>query len=108
MMIAYTLACLCIHSLGVLKQKIEPFVVLLTMRICKTSSSCFCSFKILSIFLDLLLFITIKIVSSVQYNKQCTFSFGTCKWSIGRRWHIISLDNDNKGFSKLEINFFYF
>ncbi|CAM4836116.1 unnamed protein product [Rotaria magnacalcarata] len=44
----------------------------------------------------LIFVLIIKLVDSVQYNQLCTFSFGTCSWSIGRRWHITNLDNGNK------------
>ncbi|CAF1095486.1 unnamed protein product [Rotaria sp. Silwood1] len=44
----------------------------------------------------LIFVIIIKLIYSVQYNQLCTFSFGTCNWSIGRRWHITSLDNGDK------------
>ncbi|CAF1033532.1 unnamed protein product [Rotaria sordida] len=44
----------------------------------------------------LIFILIIKFVYSVQYNQLCTFSFGTCNWSIGRRWHITSLDNGDK------------
>ncbi|CAF2154325.1 unnamed protein product [Rotaria magnacalcarata] len=33
-------------------------------------------------------------VSSVQYNQKCTFSSGTCKWNLGRRWQIRNLDDE--------------
>ena len=42
-------------------------------------------------------------VSSVQYNQQCTFSFGTCNWHIGRRWQIKNLD-DEKDVNPAELN----
>ncbi|CAF1391030.1 unnamed protein product [Adineta steineri] len=44
----------------------------------------------------LILIVFIKLVFSVQYNQPCTFSSDSCKWSIGRRWHIMNLDNNNK------------
>ena len=65
------------------------------MKICKTASSF--ELKILLFFLDFLILGLIKLVSTVQYNQPCTFSSGTCDWSIGRRWHVVNLDDDDKG-----------
>lgn len=69
------------------------------MKICKTCSfsSCLSCSKL---FLGLILVLLIKSIYSVQYNQPCTFSSGTCNWSIGRRWHIINSDNDDKSIEK--------
>jgi len=61
------------------------------MKRCKTSFLAYLNF---------ILVILIKFVSSVQYNQPCTFSFGTCDWSIGRRWHIVNFNDEDKGFIK--------
>ena len=39
----------------------------------------------------------------VQYNQPCTFSMGTCNWNIGRRWHIVNLDDEDKGFEMIRL-----
>jgi len=46
-------------------------------------------------------------VSCVQYNQLCTFSFGTCNWNIGRRWHFLDLDDGNKGNRDLVFSFIF-
>lgn len=33
-------------------------------------------------------------VVSIQYNKKCTFSSGSCDWNLGRRWQINNLDDE--------------
>jgi len=52
----------------------------------------------------LILVLLIKFVSSVQYNQPCTFSSGTCDWSIGRRWHIVNLNDEDKGIENIFSN----
>ncbi|UJR22079.1 hypothetical protein I4U23_025145 [Adineta vaga] len=37
-----------------------------------------------------------KLVFCIPYNQLCTFSSGSCNWSIGRRWHIMNFDDQNK------------
>ncbi|CAF0772700.1 unnamed protein product [Adineta ricciae] len=44
----------------------------------------------------LILFLLFELVTSVPYNQICTFSSGSCNWSVGRRWHIMTLDSQNK------------
>ena len=71
-----------------------------TMKICKrlvvSSKYSNQSFLLVAIFV-----LSIELVSAVQYNQPCTFSFGTCDWNLGRRWHITTLDADQKGFRKV-------
>jgi hypothetical protein len=52
----------------------------------------------------------IIVISSIQYNQQCTFSFGSCHWNIGRRWEIKNLDDeiDDKGLMNFVLKNFEF
>jgi len=46
--------------------------------------------------LDLILIYFIEFVVSMQFNEPCTFISDACDWNLGRRWHIITLRNDEK------------
>ena len=50
----------------------------------------------------------VQTVEPFLYNQICTFSSGSCQWSIGRRWHVVQLNVDDQSKTSLDVLFLLF